>query len=177
VFAASAPFAAMVEGVEQRVEWLLTMALTDAAGDPVAEDVNLALESCRIEAQSQTDVPDQVRMQSGFPTIAVTFTLSGYVGDMSAADFFRRWNRDSPLWLSDALNAKVTVDVGLLPDGAAGTPELIRKFTGSSTPTVARLTGPSSSTVSTRRLCCGRSRRRGGSSISRRTTWAGRVSS
>jgi hypothetical protein len=129
VLAASAPFAAMVEGVEQRVEWLLTMALTDAAGDPVAEDVNLALESCRIEAQSQTDVPDQVRMQSGFPTIAVTFTLSGYVGDMSAADFFRRWNRDSPLWLSDALNAKVTVDIGLLPDGAAGTPELIRKGT------------------------------------------------
>jgi hypothetical protein len=130
MIASTAGFTAVINNVEAWVDARVTLTLPGG----VYPDVTLAVESMTITAQTVSDLPDQARMQVGYPKITASFTLSGLVdqtdASKTAAWLFRRWNSASPLYRADALQAPVTIDVGVYTATSAGTPELIRKFTG-----------------------------------------------
>jgi hypothetical protein len=133
----SAAFTAQVEGVEQVATWRMQMTLPVAAA--AYDDVTLAVEKLSIDASTTSDMPENARLQVGYPAMSCSFTLSGLVDvtdeSKTAAWLFDPYSTSSPLYQSDALQAAVTVDFGLYTDNAAGTatqgtPEFVRKFTG-----------------------------------------------
>jgi hypothetical protein len=91
-------------------------------------------------------MPEDTRLQVGYPAMQATVVLSGLVDSSdeskTAAWLFNPYGpfaadgvTRSPLYQQDALYAPVTLDLGLYTDAAAGTatqgtPEWVRKFTG-----------------------------------------------
>src|SRR3954471_11211812 len=125
-------FATLVEGVEYIAAWKVNLTLPAAAS--AYNDVTLAVERVEIDASTTTDLPEGSRFQVGYPAMECSFTLSGMVdqrdASKTAAWLFGRYSTTSPLYHADAVYSPVTVDLGLYTSASAGTPELIRKFTG-----------------------------------------------
>lgn len=130
MLATSGAFAAMVTGGDQMLAWRVTMTLPGGA----YSDMTLAVSSVQIDASTTSDMPAGTRLQVGYPSMQARFTLSGLVDQTdeskTAAWLFGRYSTTSPLYQLDALFSAVTVDLGLYPAAAAGTPEYVRKFTG-----------------------------------------------
>jgi hypothetical protein len=123
MLASTGGFKTAVEGVDYTIAEVITLTLPGG----IYSDVTLAASSVQISASTTTDLPDQSRMQVGYPKITAQFTLSGQVDQTdetkTAAWLFRRWSATSPLYRTDALHTPVTIDIGLYPDTAGGTPE------------------------------------------------------
>lgn len=130
MLASSAAFAATIDTQDYEVTIKLSVTLPGG----IYPDLTLTVTEAAISAAMTTDLPDQSRMQVGYPQMTATFTLAGLVDptdeSRTAAWLFRRYNTASPLYRKDALMSLVTIDVGLYPAGTVGVPELIRKFTG-----------------------------------------------
>jgi hypothetical protein len=137
MLAASTNFATMIDGQEIVCDLRVTLTLPGG----VYPDVTLAVDSLHIEAAITTDMPSGTRLEVGYPKIDADITLSGLVDQTdetkTAAWLFGPWGPKaasdgsvSPLYRANVLYSPVTVDIGLVPAGAAGTPELLRKFTG-----------------------------------------------
>src|SRR3954466_4450454 len=132
MLAASGPFGTLVAGVDHYAAWRGANPPPAAAG--AYDDVTLAVERVEIDASTTTDLPEGSRFQVGYPAMECSFTLSGMVdqrdASKTAAWLFGRYSTTSPLYHADAVYSPVTVDLGLYTSTSAGTPELIRKFTG-----------------------------------------------
>src|SRR3954467_12221412 len=132
MLAASGPFGTLVAGVDHYAAWRVQITLPAAA--VAYDDVTLAVERVEIDASTTTDLPEGARFQVRYPAMECTFTLSGLVGQRNASKtaawLFGRYSTTSPLYHADAIYSVVTVDLGLYTSASAGTPELIRKFTG-----------------------------------------------
>lgn len=128
MLASSAGFAAMVDGAEQIVDARVNITLPGG----VYPDVTVAVESVKIDAAATSSQPGSSRVAAGVPAITAEIVLSGMVDESdetkTVAWLFGSWQTTSPLYRQTALQCPITVDVGLVPD--AGTPELLRKFTG-----------------------------------------------
>lgn len=109
-------------------------AVTLALPGGIYPDASVALTSLQIQAATTTDVPDGTRIDEGYPARAASFTLAGSIDPAdetkTVAWLFGRYSTSSPLYRQDMFRRLVTIDVNLYPDGAAGTPEVFRQFTG-----------------------------------------------
>lgn len=94
-------------------------------------DVTVSVESLNVQRQLTTDMPDDTRLITGYPSGQATIVLSGIVGtdeSMTAAWLFGPDQATSPLYRTSPLLSLVTIDLGLCT--APQTVELIRTFTG-----------------------------------------------
>lgn len=127
----SAPFVAMVEGVEQTYVYDLSIALP---GGIYPGACKAAVTRLSIDQSFTSDLPDGTRLIEGYPSATATFALSGMIDPadetVTAEWLFNPYSTNSPLYRQDAFRSPVTIDLGLLPDGAGGTPEVVRKFSG-----------------------------------------------
>jgi hypothetical protein len=130
MLATSTPFQTMVEGTDQTVEFRLQISLPGG----IYPDATLAVSKLSIDASTTTDMPAGTRLEAGYPAMQASFTLTGMVDptdeSKTAEWLFGRYQTTSPLYKQDAFRCPVTIDIGLYPDGSAGVPELLRKFTG-----------------------------------------------
>ena len=126
----STGYADMAEG---RVPVAETLVEVDLPGG-IYPDLTLAASNIEIQASNTSSLPSQVGLAGGQPSMTADFTLSGMVdptdASKTAAWLFRRYNTDSPLWRTDAMQSPVRISAGGYPEGCAGVPELIRQFTG-----------------------------------------------
>lgn len=128
MLAASAAFAATVDGVDVTVDARVSISLPGG----IYPDLTLAVESLKIDASATSSQPGQSRVAGGTPSTTAEFTVSGLVDPTdetkTAAWLFGSWQSTSPLYRQTVLQRPVTIDLGVVPDG--GAPELLRKFTG-----------------------------------------------
>jgi hypothetical protein len=121
----------MQGGTSLVIAWKASLALPGG----VFSDASLAISALELDESTTTDMPDGTRLQAGYPARTLSMTLAGNLVDTSgatitAAAAFGPYNSASPFYRQRLIDTPVTVWLGLYPPGAAGTPELLQKFTG-----------------------------------------------
>jgi hypothetical protein len=117
----------MVQGQDRVVAYAVTLGLPGS----VYPTATLYVAAIEVQASTTSDMPDGTRLIAGYPTRTAQITLAGLVDQTdetkTAAWLFNPYSAGSPLYQKQVRLSTVTIDLGVQP---AGTPELVRQFTG-----------------------------------------------